>query len=142
MNVSWIVTASLVILLMPFLSNAFGQSDEVPIYLILQLEIRDESGQLVGFIESDKATIFDYQTLSDFLDVNGDALKKQNAIINNQQVEVFTAVGTTTHTSQTVYSHSVISGPSGIVAYANHDGFLINPGDVTISTWTIIRNLS
>ena len=140
MKLNWIAILSVIFLLVP-LSNSYGQSDNVPINLILQLEIRDESGQLVGFIESDRFTIVDYQTLSKFLDENGESLKKQNFIIDNQQVEVFTAVGSMTHQFQTVYSQSVISGASGIVALANHDGFLINPGDVTISTWTIIRNV-
>lgn len=140
---SWIVITSIILLSMPVLANSYGQSDDIPpIYLLLQLEIRDESGQLVGFIESDTATIFDYQTLSTFLDENEKALNKRNFTIGDQQMEVFTAVGHTTHSSKTTYSFSLISGKDGIVAFANHDGFLINPGDQTISTWTIIRNLT
>lgn len=143
MKSSWIITTTVVLLLVPFLANSYAQSEKQPsISLLLQLEIRDESGSLVGYIESDRTTIFDYQTLSDFLDENAEALQKKNFTIDNQEIEVFTAVGQTTHLSQTVYSHSVISGPTGIIAYANHDGFLINSGDRTISNWTIIRNLT
>lgn len=143
MKISWILTTSAILLLVPFLANSYGQSEKlVSIDLLLQLEIRDASGSLVGFIESDKTTVFDYQTLSNFLDENGEALNKRNFTIDDQQMESFTAVGSTNHISQTVYSQSVITGPDGIIAFANHDGFLINTGDRTISTWTIIRSLS
>ena len=143
MNISCIIAASAMVLLVPFLDNSYGQSDELaPIYLILQLEIRDESGVLVGFIESDRSVILDPSILSDFLDTNFEILNKINSTFDNQQAEIFTVVAITNHSSKSHYSQSVISGASGIVALAVHDGFLINPGDTTISTWTIIRFLS
>lgn len=142
MKFNWIIITTVILLLVPFLANSYGQSEkQSPIFLLLQLEIRDESGSLIGYIESDRATIFDYQTLSDFLDENEELLKKQNIQIDNKRIEVFTAVGRTTHSLETTYSHSAIRGNSGIIATVNHDGFLINSGDVTISTWTLIRNL-
>lgn len=142
MKTSSVIAISAALLLIPFISNSYAQSEkQSSINLLLQLEIRDASGYLVGFIESDRTTIINYEILSNFLDENWEALDKRNFTIDDQQLEIFTAVGITTHLEQTVYSHSVISGSDGIVAEANHDGFLINPGDNTISTWTIIRVL-
>jgi len=133
-----------VMFLVPVFYDAYGQSEtmeENPIYILLQVEIRNESGQLAGYFETDGVVISDFDTLSKTLDESGDAMKRYTFTSNDNELEVFTGIGEQRHDSYTVMSQSIIDGPSGHVAFASHSGFSVAPGDVATLTWTFVRNV-
>jgi len=130
--------------LVPVFHDAYGQSqtmEENPIYILLQVEIRNESGQLAGYFETDGIVISDFDTLSKTLDESGDAMKRYTYTNNDIELEVFTGIGEQRHDSYTVMSQSIIDGPSGFVVIASHSGFSVAPGDVATLTWTFVRNV-
>jgi hypothetical protein len=133
-----------VMFLVPVFHDAYGQSEtmeENPIYILLQVEIRNEVGQLAGYFETDGVVITDFDTLSKTLDESGDAMKRHTYTNNDNEFEVFTGTGEQRHDSYTVMSQSIIDGPSGFVVIASHSGFSVAPGDVVTLTWTFVRNV-
>jgi len=133
-----------VMFLIPVFHDAYGQSktiEDYPIYILLQVEIRNEAGQLAGYFETDGVVIADFDTLSKTLDESGDAMKRHTYTNNDNEFEVFTGIGEQRHDSYTVMSQSIIDGPSEFVVIASHSGFSVAPGDVATLTWTFVRNV-
>lgn len=128
--------------------SAFGQyrdfdesiNDE-KIYMFVQIEVRDSNGNLSAYIETDRVVITDFEKLSENLDQTSDE-NKQVITVDGQKLEVITGAGIARHQSDTVVSLSAISGESGVVAFANHDGYPVKSGDEAKSTWTIVRPVS
>jgi len=110
------------------------------IYIFVQIQIRDPSSNLVGYIETDRIVIVDIETFTEVLDeAPDDPAKKRKLFIDGQEYEVITGIGETRPKSDTVVSLSTISNNGRVIAYANHDGYPVRDGDEAISTWTIIR---
>ncbi len=109
-------------------------------YMFVQIQIRDASGNLAGYIETDRITILNPDEFLKVLDKTpNDPTLKRNITIDNQDYEVITGVGNVMHELDTVVSLSAISSGGIVVAYANHDGYPVRNGDLAVSTWTIIR---
>lgn len=109
--------------------------------MFVQIEVRDSNGNLAAYLETDRVFITDSESLSENLDNTPDE-NKQFITIDGKRLEVITGTGITRHQSDDVVSLSAISGESGVVAFANHDGYPVKPGDEAKSVWTIIRPVS
>ena len=129
---------------------AFGQyrdfDDSInneKIYMFVQIQVRDSGGNLVGYIETDRVVITDFEKLTESLDsIPQDSDKRKTMTIDDQEFEIIRGEGLVKHQSDTVVSLSAISGGSGVLAFANHDGYPVRAGDTALSTWTIIRPVS
>ena len=110
------------------------------IYIIVQIEIRDSNENLVGYIETDRITVQNLESLSIILDdmsKNSENTKMMN--IDDKKYQVITGVGNANYVSDTIVSISAITDDGQTIVYANYDGFPIRTGDIVITTWTMIR---
>ena len=113
---------------------------QADIYIILQLEIRDPNQNLVGYIETDRVTVQNIRILSGILDdMSQNSENTKIVTIDDKKYEVITGLGNAKFDYDTVVSVSVITHDEQSIVFANYDGFQIKPGDVLISTWTMIR---
>tara|TARA_B100001142_G_C14154538_1_gene585916 strand:- start:281 stop:724 length:444 start_codon:yes stop_codon:yes gene_type:complete len=113
---------------------------EGQIYIIVQIEIRDSNENLVGYIETDRITVQNLESLSIILDdmsKNSENTKIMN--IDDKKYQVITGVGNANYVSDTTVSLSAITDDGQTIVYANYDGFPIRTGDIVITTWTMIR---
>lgn len=113
---------------------------EGQIYIIVQIEIRDSNENLVGYIETDRITVQNLESLSIILDdmsKNSENTKIMN--IDDKKYQVITGVGNANYVSDTTVSISAITDNGQTIVYANYDGFPIRTGDIVITTWTMIR---
>jgi hypothetical protein len=114
--------------------------EEGQIYIIVQIEIRDSNENLVGYIETDRITVQNFEGLSMILDdmsKNSENTKIMN--IDDKKYQVITGVGNANYVSDTIVSISAITDDGQTIVYANYDGFPIRTGDIVITTWTMIR---
>ena len=114
--------------------------EEAQIYIIVQIEIRDSNENLVGYIETDRITVQNFEGLSIILDdmsKNSENTKMMN--IDDKKYQVITGVGNANYASDTIVSISAITDDGQTIVYANYDGFPIRTGDILITTWTMIR---
>ena len=114
--------------------------EEAQIYIIVQIEIRDSNENLVGYIETDRITVQNFEGLSIILDdmsKNPENTKMMN--IDDKKYQVITGVGNANYVSDTTVSISAITDDGQTIVYANYDGFPIRTGDIVITTWTMIR---
>ena len=114
--------------------------EEGQIYIIVQIEIRDSNENLVGYIETDRITVQNFEGLSIILDdmsKNSENTKIMN--IDDKKYQVITGVGNANYVSDTTVSISAITDDGQTIVYANYDGFPIRTGDIVITTWTMIR---
>ena len=114
--------------------------EEAQIYIIVQIEIRDSNENLVGYIETDRITVQNFEGLSIILDdmsKNPENTKMMN--IDDKKYQVITGVGNANYASDTIVSISAITDDGQTIVYANYDGFPIRTGDILITTWTMIR---
>ena len=114
--------------------------EEGQIYIIVQIEIRDSNENLVGYIETDRITVQNFEGLSIILDdmsKNPENTKMMN--IDDKKYQVITGVGNANYASDTIVSISAITDDGQTIVYANYDGFPIRTGDIVITTWTMIR---
>ena len=114
--------------------------EEAQIYIIVQIEIRDSNENLVGYIETDRITVQNFEGLSIILDdmsKNPENTKMMN--IDDKKYQVITGVGNANYVSDTIVSISAITDDGKTIVYANYDGFPIRTGDILITTWTMIR---
>ena len=127
--------------------TAFGQYrdfdssiDNEKIYMFVQVQVRDSNGNLAGYIETDRIFVVDFEKLSKNLDsIPKDSENRKTIVIDGKSLEIITGEGLKIHSSETVVSLTAISGESGVLAFANHDGYPVKVGDEALSTWTIIR---
>ena len=113
---------------------------EGQIYIIVQIEIRDSNENLVGYIETDRITVQNLESLFMILDdmsKNSENTKIMN--IDDKKYQVITGVGNANYVSDTIVSLSAITDDGQTIVYANYDGFPIRTGDIVITTWTMIR---
>ena len=113
---------------------------DLQIYIIIQIQIRDSNDSLVGYIETHRITVTNLDKLSEILDdmsTNPDNTKI--ITIDDKKYQVITGVGDGKYTSDTMVSMSLITNDGESIVYANHDGIPIRIGDSIISTWTMIR---
>jgi len=114
--------------------------EEDQIYVIVQIELRDYNQNLVGYIETDRITVLNFEEISLILD--GMSTNPENTkiiIIDDKKYEVITGVGNAEYISDTTVSLSGITNDGESLVYANYGGFPIRAGDLVFTTWTMIR---
>lgn len=108
--------------------------------MFVQIQVRNPDGNLAGYIETDRVIITDFEKLTENLDnIPQDSDKRKTMTVDGREFEIITGEGLARHQSETVVSLSAISGESGVLAFANHDGYPVKAGDAALSTWTIVR---
>ena len=115
--------------------------EEGQIYIIIQIQIRDSNGHLVGYIETDRITVNDLEFLSGILDELSENPKNTKIItIDGKKYEVIVEEHHARYSADFPLSMSnITTNDDKIVVYANYDGSPIGKGDLVITTWTMIR---
>lgn len=139
-----LLVAASAVLLVPALYGAHAQTGaggENAIYIFLQIEIRDESSRLAGYLETWAVTVLDYDALSAGLDRGGDAIDRRTVTLDGTEFEVFTGIGIQEYHAHSVLSQSTIQWADSPVTYAVHSGYAVHPGDKVTATWTLVREI-
>lgn len=111
--------------------------------MFVQIQVRDNNGSLVSYIETDRVAIVDFEKLGENLDkIPKDSEHRKTITIDGTVMGIITGEGFVKYSSDTVVSLTAISGESGVLAFANHDGYPVKAGDEALSTWTIVRPVS
>tara|TARA_B110000438_G_scaffold174444_1_gene166680 strand:- start:441 stop:851 length:411 start_codon:yes stop_codon:yes gene_type:complete len=113
---------------------------EGQIYIIIQMQIRDSNGHLVGYIETDRTTVENLHELSLILDDMSTHIENTKIMtIDDKKYQVIVVEDNATHLFDDFLSISHITNNGKSIAYVNYDGFQIRTGDSVLTTWTMIR---
>ena len=135
---------ALILLAMP-LEQSYAQTPN-NFVIYAQIKVQDSNGNLVSYMEAPRITVTDPVKLN--LLLNENSPKYQKSIISNgqQKFELIWATDAIVHNSTTVVSQNFISAYYGssskVVAIAEHNGYVVVPGDKVTTIWTIIRPAS
>ena len=141
------VLVLIAVCMMP-IESSYGESIESDLaknklYIFAQIQVTNSDGQLVAYLESKKITIFELDKLNQLLDQNSSEIQKSIIVVDGKKYEMIKGIGVFVHQAPTVVSESIISSTQGsssqTLAWANHDGYPVVPGDRVTTTWTIIR---
>ena len=114
--------------------------EEGQIYIIVQIQLRDFNQNLVGYIETDRITVLNFEEMSLILDdMSANPENTKIIIIDDKKYEVITGVGDAEYISDTTVSLSGITNDGESLVYANYSGFPIRTGDLVFTTWTMVR---
>jgi hypothetical protein len=114
--------------------------EEGQIYIIIQMQIRDSSGHLVGYLETDRITVQNLHELSKILDDLSVNLENTKIItIDDKKYQVIVVEDNAKHLFDAFLSISHITNNDESIAYVNYNGFQIRAGDSVLTTWTMIR---
>jgi len=121
--------------------DAFETSiEESQIYIIVQIQLRDSNQSLVGYIETDRITVVNFEELSLILDdMSTNPENTKIMIINDKKYEVITGMGNAEYISDDTVSLSGITNDGETLVYANYGGFPIRAGDLVYTVWTMVR---
>ena len=112
---------------------------EDQIYIIVQIQLRDSSENLVGYIETDQITVLNFEEISLILDdMSTNPENTKILTINDKKYQVITGVGNAEYVSDTTVSLSGITNDGESLVYANYGGFPIRAGDLVYTTWTMV----
>ena len=114
--------------------------EEDQIYVIVQIQLRDSNQNLVGYIETDRIIVVNFEELSLILDdMSTNPENTKIMIINDKKYEVITGMGNAKYISDDTVSLSGITNDGETLVYANYGGFSVRSGDLVLTTWTMIR---
>jgi hypothetical protein len=114
--------------------------EESQIYIIVQIQLRDYNENLVGYIETDRIIVLNFEELSLILDDMSTRPENTKILsINDKKYQVITGVGDAEYISDTTVSLSGITNDGETLVYANYGGFLVRSGDLVFTTWTMVR---
>lgn len=113
------------------------------IFVFVQIEIRNQDGQLIGYLEPGKIIIPDLNLLNSILDVDRESIQKSIVTINGKNYEMIKTVVSKNHESDTVISKTLVSVREGDrsadLVIVDHDGYPVTKGDLVKTTWIFIR---
>jgi len=113
---------------------------EDQIYIIVQIQLRDSSENLVGYIETDQITVLNFEEISLILDDMSKNPKNTKIItIDDKKYQIITGIGDAQYTSDNTVSLSGITNDGETLIYANYGGFPIRAGDLVYTSWTMVR---
>jgi len=114
--------------------------EEDQIYIIVQIQLRDSSENLVGYIETDRITVINFEEISLILDDMSKNPKNTKIItIDDKKYQIITGIGDAQYTSDNTVSLSGITNDGETLIYANYGGFPIRAGDLVYTSWTMVR---
>ena len=139
-----IILASLVIsfVFVSLTANSYAQSYEQTrqVFIFVQTQIRNSDGELVAYLEANKIFIVDLDSLNLYLDT---LVPQQTLSKAGQNYDLFKVDLQNDITSPSVISKTALGAALGgkqvVLAYSDHDGYPLVPGDTVRSIWTIIR---
>jgi len=124
------------------------QGEKFPFYAFVQIIHRDSDGNLLAYIESDKISTFDKETITELMDLESSLGTDPIYLINANQVQVIvrqhvTEVETITLStdSQLLSNSTNEDGKEIITLRIIHDGYLASPGDTITTYWNLIRSI-
>lgn len=124
-----------------FFENSYSTNEDDEYSIFVQTQVRDVNDNLIIFLELHEITIRDKDLLNKFLDTqnvveileeNGEKMELIK-VITTLKIDHFSSIANTALAVQGNDSRQIV------VAYTNHDAFLIMPGDFVIAEWTIKR---
>ena len=114
--------------------------DENQLYVIVQIQIRDSNKNFVGYIETDRIIVLNFEELSLILDDMSTNPENTKIItIDDKKYQIITGIGDAQYTSDNTVSLSGITNDGETLIYANYGGFPIRAGDLVYTTWTMVR---
>ena len=132
----------LCVVLVSLIGNSYAQSFEQTrsIFIFVQTQIRNSDGKLVAYLEANKVFISDLGLLNKYLDTQSPQQKFVRAGQNYDlfQLDVQKNISEPNVISKTALG-SVVNNKQVAMAYSDHDGYSLVPGDMVTSVWTIIR---
>lgn len=124
------------------IGNSYAQSSEQTrsIFIFVQTQIRNSDGQLVAYLEANKVYLSDLDMLNKYLDKQPPQQTFARAGQNYDliQLDVEKNITEPNVISKTALG-TVVNNKQVVMAYSDHDGYPIVPGDTVTSVWTIIR---
>ena len=125
-----------------------SQKDVLSFYAFVQIIHRDSDGNLLAYIESDKISTFDKETITELMDLESSLGTDPIYLINGNQVQVIvrqhvTEVETITLStdSQLLSNSTSEDGKEIITLRIIHDGYLASPGDTITTYWNLVRSI-
>ena len=125
-----------------------SQKDVLSFYAFVQIIHRDSDGNLLAYIESDKISTFDKETITELMDLESSLGTDPIYLINANQVQVIvrqhvTEVETITLStdSQLLSNSTNEDGKEIITLRIIHDGYLASPGDTITTYWNLVRSI-
>jgi len=114
--------------------------EENKLYIIVQIQIRDSNENFVGYIETDRIIVLNFEELSLILDdMSTNPENTKNITIDDKKYQIITGIGDVQYTSDNTVSLSGITNDGETLIYANYGGFPIRAGDLVYTTWTMVR---
>jgi len=114
--------------------------EENKLYIIVQIQIRDSNENFVGYIETDRIIVLNFEELSLILDdMSTNPENTKNITIDDKKYQIITGIGDVQYTSDNTVSLSGITNDGETLIYANYGGFPIRAGDLVYTVWTIVR---
>ena len=114
--------------------------EEDQIYIIVQIQLRDYNENLVGYLETDRIIVLNFEELSLILDdMSTNPENTKILTINDKKYEVITGVGNAEYVADATVSLSGITNDGETLVYANYGGFPVRSGDLVFTTWTMVR---
>jgi hypothetical protein len=139
MNPSYVIAASIVILLFSA-QNCFAQTmDKKPPQIFMQIQIRDADGRFVGYVEGYPQIFY----LDKAIDWVEPLAHKSTIMIDGERHEMLQHAGTLDWSESVTmggyFLKLPVNGRTTTVLYFHHDSFHISPGDVAHVFWTVIK---
>lgn len=139
-----VILVSLVIsaVFISLIANSYAQSYEQTnqVFIFVQTQIRSSDGKLVGYLEANKVFIADLDSLNGYLDT---LTPEQTLSRAGQNYDLFKIDIQKEITNPSLVTKTALGTAVGekeiLLAYSEHDGYLLVPGDTVTSVWTIIR---
>lgn len=124
------------------IGNSYAQSFEQTrsIFIFVQTQIRNSDGHLVAYLEANKVFLSDPDLLNKYLDTQSPQQTFARAGQNYDliQLDVQKNISEPNVISKTALG-TVVNSKQVVMAYSDHDGYSLVPGDTVTSVWTIIR---
>ena len=124
------------------------QGEKFPFYAFVQIIHRDSDGNLLAYIESDKISTFDKETITELMDSESSLGIDPVYQINTSHVEIIvrqhvTEIETVTlSTDSQLFSNSANDdGKEIITLRITHDGYLAFAGDTVTTYWNFVRSI-
>ena len=133
----------IVILFVPaFVGNSYGQSSQTntTFFIFVQTQVRNSDDKLVAYLEANKIAIPGPELLNKLLDsrIPSTTFTRSGQNFELIQLDVKRSITQSNVISKTALG-TVVDGNSVLMAYSDHDGYPVVPGDTVTSVWTIIR---
>ena len=136
-----LLSISLSIVFVSLIGSSYAQSDQKNSkFIFAQTVVRNSDGQLIAYLEANKVFVPNSDLLNRHLDKQS---PQQTFVEEGQRYDLihleFTEKISRNHVISKTAFGIVADDKQIMMAYSDHDGFPVVPGDTLTSIWTIIR---